>query len=186
MSGGDWIILRVAGRQTMRLAESLKEDGFDCWTPIETKRIHIPRMNVRREVRLPLMASYVFARATHLADLLRIIDAKKRMASPHVEFSLMRGAEHGIVGVADRHLQELRTLEQKKTPRRRAARLPQGMSIKVKQEGGNFAGMSGKVIRSGEHQTLVILDSRMKVELPTFMFDEIDIRTGQVVLPKAA
>lgn len=181
MRNGTWLILRTSGSQTPRLAKSLADAGLEVWTPFEERKLK----NNRKAV-LPLLPSYVFARSTHLLELLRLIEAKKRLASPHADFSLMRGAEHGIVAVADEHLNGLRTLEQKRAPRRRAAKLPEGVRIRVKQEGGSFAGMAGRVVRSGEHQTLAILDGRLKVELPTFMLSEIDIREEQVVLRRAA
>ena len=71
-AGTDWFILRTAGRSTLSLAKTLAEDGFEVWTPARMQVIRVPRMNVRREVRLPLLPSFVFVRAPHLHDLLEL------------------------------------------------------------------------------------------------------------------
>lgn len=166
-----WIILRVSGRHTLKLAQTLAEDGFDVWTPAEVRKIRIPRANVRRDVTLPIMPSYVFARSRHLVDLIQMsaqpFKPRRKANQPaHADFSVMRFHD-SIPTVADGHLQALRVLEAKRQPRKKAQRLPKGMEVRVKTEGGSFAGMQGKVERSDEQTTLVCFDSRMTVKIAT-------------------
>lgn len=195
-----WCIIRCQGRATLRLAQTLAEDGFEVWTPRETRRIRIPKFNVRREAVLPLIPSYVFVRSAHLIDLLELaampvkprrqptgLAAARRMASAsgaeltlpaHASFSVMK-SERGIPVVADRDLQALRTLEAKRTPRRKAEPLPPGVQVRVKTEGGSFAGMSGRVERSDEGVTLVCFDRRLTVKIPTSLLavEQLENRT---------
>lgn len=162
-----WVILRTAGRHTMRLASSLTADGYEAWTPIETKTVRVPRANVRREVRLPIMPSYVFARADRLVDLLQL------KPPAHVEFSVMRYAER-IPTVADADLQALRTLEAKRTPRRKAERtFAPGSAVKIKGESGSFGGMVGKVEKSDRMHTVVLFADKLPVRIPTTLLAEM-------------
>lgn len=184
--GSDWIILRTAGRHTLRLAETLSEDGYEAWTPVETRAIRVPRMNVRRTVKLPIMPSYVFARAHNLIDLIQLADMKpKPRRAPrkedeptqpaHADFSVMHYLDR-IPIIADHHLQSLRQIEIKRTPRKRAERIfAPGVEVRVKVEGGSFAGMAGRVERSDHDATLVCFDKRLTVKISTSLLCETDI-----------
>lgn len=182
-----WIILRTAGRSTMSLANTLSEDGYEAWTPVETKVFHVPRMNSKRTVRLPIMPSYVFAKAENLIDLLELaaMDPKPRRAPrpaedrtqpAHADFSVMHYNDR-IPIIADHHLQGLRIIEAKRTPRKKALPLPPGLSVRVKMEGGSFAGMAGRVERSDEGSTLVCFDNRLTVKISTSLLlpDEVGV-----------
>lgn len=176
----DWIILRTSGRTTMRLAETLTEDGYEAWTPVETRNIRIPRANVRRTITLPIMPSYVFVRAHHLIDLIQLsaMKPKPRREFPrpaHADFSVMHYHDR-IPIISDFHLESLRNIEAKRTPRRKAdRRFATGLLVRVNQEGGSFAGMKGKVERSDEGLTLVCFDNRLTVKISTSLLttDEI-------------
>lgn len=166
-----WCILRTSGRHTLRLAATLAEDGFEVWTPAETKRIRIPRANVRREVTLPIMPSYIFAKAGHLVDLLQL--AAKPVGD---SFSVMRHGER-IAMVTDESLQALRRLEAKRALTRKSVRtFEAGVEVVVKIEGGSFAGMRGKVERSDHGHTLICFDQRMTAKIPTSFLDETAVR----------
>jgi transcription antitermination factor NusG len=176
---GDWIILRTAGRSTLGLAETLNEDGYEAWTPVETRNIRIPRANVRRTVRLPIMPSYVFVRAEHLIDLIQLAAMKpkprRRSLQPaHPDFSVMHYHDR-IPIIADNTLQSLRNIEAKRRPREKVAALAPGLSVRVKTEGGSFAGMRGKVERSDEGNTLVCFDSRLTVRIATALLEASEI-----------
>lgn len=184
-----WVILRTSGRSTIRLAETLAIDGYEVWTPVETKSIRKARANVRRSVRLPMMPSYVFARSNHLIDLLEMAkgnDRPRRGSAPaHASFSVMHWNE-GIPVVGDRQLDQLRRLEAKRTPRAKADRaLATGVNIRVKLEGGSFAGMRGRVERSDHSTTLVCFDNRMTVKIATSLLSIHDL-CGEVIGLKVA
>lgn len=184
-----WIILRTAGRTTMRLAETLVADGFEAWTPIETKSFRKPRDNVRRSIRLPLMPSYVFARADRLIDLLEIAKAAERprrgQSPAHTSFSVMHWNE-GIPVIADRQLEQLRRIEAKRTPLKKANRaLTSGVEVRVKLEGGSFAGMRGRVERSDNSTTLVCFNKRMTVKIATSLLSVDDLCVDVIGLKMA-
>lgn len=173
--GQDWCILRTSGRTTLRLAASLAEGGFEVWTPVEVRKIRIPRANVRREVTLPIMPSYVFARAEHLIDLLQIA-GQPAHAHAHVDFSVMRHRER-LPLIADAQLQALRKLEARRAPKKRADRVfGTGVDVLVKIEGGSFAGMKGRVEKSDTLHTLVCFDDRLTVRIATCLLDDSQLR----------
>jgi hypothetical protein len=175
----DWCILRTSGRSTLGLAASLAKDGFEVWTPVETGTKRVPRSNLRRAVVLPIMPSYVFARAGHLVELLELaaMPVKPRrgaglMDPAHSGFSVLH-AFGRIPLVADQHLDSLRRLEAKRTPTKRAAySFPRNAATRVKD--GNFGGLLGVVVRSTEKKTVILLKGwSVPVEIPTILL-EID------------
>ena len=172
----DWCVLRTSGRHTLRLAKSLADAGLEVWTPIEEKTIRVPRMNVRRPITLPIMPSYVFASAEHLVDLIQISDGMKPIGVP--DFSLMRLGDN-IPIIEDHLLNGLRTLEQKRAPKKKSRKLPVGLNVTVGQAGGAWAGMSGKVEQSGERYTLVCFDNRLTVKISTYMLCESELKEDQ-------
>lgn len=167
-----WCVLRTKSRHTLRLAQSLGEDGYEVWTPVETRMIRVPRMNVRREVRLPIMPSYVFAKAIQVIDLIQLANmpVKPRRGTgcrkpAHEDFRVMRSPA-GIPAVSDEDLAELRKIEARLTPRKKAERsIAAGVSVRV--DGGSFGGMSG-IVESGDRgHTLVCFNDRYLVKIPT-------------------
>lgn len=173
-----WCVLRTSGKHTLRLAKALSDAGLQVWTPIEEKMLRIPRANVRRPIVLPIMPSYVFARSEHLIDLLQIIDRKKRLELDVPDFSLMRLADR-IPVIADELLNGLRTIEQKRAPRKRPAKLPVGLEVTVGTGGGSFAGMHGRVERSGGEYTMVCFDNRFTVKISTYLLCESELSIPQ-------
>ncbi len=187
----EWCILRVSGRHTLRLAGSLCEDGFEAWTPKEERKIRIPRANVRRDITLPLMPSYVFVKARHLIDLIQMaampFKPRRSHGQPsHVDFSVMHYHD-SIPLIGDAQLQALRQLEAKRTPRKRAAKtFVSGVHVSVKIEGGSFAGMKGVVRKSDHGHTLVLFDNRLEVKIPTSLLSENDVSHDQPAVLRAA
>jgi transcription antitermination factor NusG len=166
-----WCILRCRGAATLRLAESLTDDGLEAWSPRETRKIRIPRMNVRRDVVLPLLPSYVFAKASQLVELLQLsaMPIKPRRGAQseasHADFSVMH-CFGKLPLVADTDLNGLRSLEAKLTPRKKAEHsFPEGAEVKV--ESGSFGGMVGCVKRSDRGQTLVCFNEKYTVKIST-------------------
>lgn len=172
----DWIILRTSGRHTMGLAESLAADGYEAWTPIETKKVWIAKAGANRQIRLPIMPSYVFAKATHLVDLLQLaaMPVKPRRGAgfkeaAHAGFSVLH-AFGRIPLVADRHLTRLRQLEARRTPVKRAAySFPRNASARV--NGGICGGMVGVVVRSTPKATVLQILGGKQMEIPTSLLE---------------
>jgi len=192
--GTGWVILRTSGRHTMRLAASLREDGYDAWTPIEHRTIRKSRSNTRRKIKLPIMPTYVFVRTRDLVSLLQLAEmkvkprsakpkvseeGKKEVPAPHADFNVMHYHDR-IPLIEDAHLQELRKLEAKLTPRPKAEHVfGAGVEVKVKIEGGSFAGLKGTVRQSDHGHTLVCFSDRLSVKIPTFLLDQDSVGSEQ-------
>jgi transcription antitermination factor NusG len=170
-----WCILRTAGRSTARLVKSLTEDGFDVWTPMETRAIPNPRAKGKRKVRTPIIPSYVFARAEHLADLLELAQTPLQPRDGrrvHVAFRVVHGVTT-IPIIADHHFAELRAIERIRTPIERPekpglvrAERPMPVGAAVQVDGGSFGGMQGTVERSDCGYTVVSFGG-WRVTIPT-------------------
>ncbi|MES2904530.1 MAG: hypothetical protein V4696_10130 [Pseudomonadota bacterium] len=186
----DWCILRTSGSKTLRLAETLRADGYDAWTPVETRTIRVPRANVRRTIQLPIMPSYVFARVYHLIDLLELaampVKPRRQANEPsHASFSVLH-VHDKIPLVSDLSLDGLRYIEFKRTPRKKALEaLRPGSSVSV--EGGSFGGKKGVIERSDLVHTLVCFNGdNFPVKIPTSLFHLNDIGEVEALMGDAA
>jgi transcription antitermination factor NusG len=176
----DWCILRTNKRRTLALAESLAKDGFQCWTPAETRMMRVPRANAKREVRLAIIPGFVFAHADHLIDLIQLagMASKPRRnrdegdPPSHADFRVMR-CFGKIPMIADRDLASLRRIEEKRTPRKRAAyAFPRDALARVTD--GPFTGFTGIVAKSNDRKTrlVVVAGGRaIPVEIPTSLLE---------------
>jgi hypothetical protein len=178
-----WLILRTAGSKTLKLAETLRADGYEAWSPVETRSIRIPRANVRRKVTLPIMPSYVFARDYHLIDLLELSALAVR-PNGVPSFSVLH-IHNKIPLIADEHLDELRAIQAKRTPRKIASEaLPKGARVGV--EGGSFSGMRGVVERSDTVHTLVSFGGNYSVKISTGLFEKNELGELLALMGEAA
>jgi hypothetical protein len=176
----DWIILRCAGRSTLILASSLAEDGMDAWTPTQTQQIRAPRLTIPRSIKLPLLPSFVFAKARHLGDLLELANMVEkprrgpnggRLSRPaHREFSVFHHLDK-IPMIADRDLDPLRAKEREIVPRKDRPHFDRGTMVRVNS--GAFQGLKGKVERCKSGYALVIFtDWKRPAKIPTFLLGE--------------
>lgn len=140
-----WIILRCAGRATLRLASALTGDGIEAWTPAEAKRF--PGKRARRDV--PVMPTFVFARAARLDDLLELAESP----AAKIGFSVFRHYEK-IPVVADAELDALRRFEARSAPPEQWPRYAPDAEVQAAQ--GPYTGLSGKVIRQKGEWALVM------------------------------
>jgi hypothetical protein len=88
-----WFILRTRGGRTLALMASLREAGFDVWTPARTLRRNIraatPSGTRLIETEVPILPTFLFAREQ---DLDALVDAAAQEPSPHPDFSVFRYA----------------------------------------------------------------------------------------------
>ena len=189
-----WFILRTAGRSTLVLAKTLAEDGFDVWTPSRTHRIRIPRANVNRDVKLPMLPSFLFVRSAHLPELLamaRMTEKPRRDPNggreskpAHKDFTVFHYLDR-IPMVADRSLEPLRQKEMELVPRRAAPQFNHGAKVRVNS--GAFEGLKGRVERCKSGYALVIFDDwKRPAKIPTFLLREDEALSVARRLDKAA
>jgi transcription antitermination factor NusG len=177
--GTDWVVLRTSGRSTLVLAKTLKQDGLEAWSPAQTLTAHVPRMNVRRDVTLPMLPSFVFVRSLHLHELLllsKMPNKPRRVLEPnehpiyHRDFTVFRYLD-GIPLIADEHLEPLRDKEREAIPRKSRPGFDRGVGVRVNS--GAFEGLKGRVERCKSGYALVIFtDWNRPVQIPTFLLAE--------------
>ncbi|HEU4805184.1 MAG TPA: transcription termination/antitermination NusG family protein [Nitrobacter sp.] len=169
-----WCILTVKWRQrerTLKLSEALAVSGFDVWVPVETRRVDVPRMNVKRDVTRPLFPGYIFVQI----DRERVVGLIQ-YTDPHPLLNVFRDAEGCPSVIAERHLARLRAWEAqlaerhlaelRKTKRKSARMLSVGDTLRARD--GSFGGKTGTVISSDRRKTFVFFDRFFgRVEIPT-------------------
>ena len=152
-SGNLWLILRMSGPRTLAVADSLKDAGFDAWTPVGSSSKRKSRKPGVEAKPVPVMPTYVFARDHHLHDLLA---EASRPVSSHPAFSVFRW-DGRIPLIADRSLDYLRRGEARYLRRVREGQpvkqFAAGESVQLSE--GGFAGLSGMVETSKGKYTLV-------------------------------
>lgn len=145
----DWCILRCKGANTLRLAASLHAEGFEVWTPAEEIGKRERQRRGKRRDTVPVMPTYVFARARHLPEL---IAESAAFASPHPDFGVFH--YYGQIPlIADETLDPLRVAERRGTPLEKVARFTQGERVRCAEAG--FQGLSGVVETTKGQFTLV-------------------------------
>lgn len=95
-----WAILRTSGGQTLPLMRSLRDAGFDVWSPAKPIRRSIraktPSGTRLIDTEVPILPTFVFANSH---DLITLEDIASLSISPHPAFSIFRyGGRIPIVG----------------------------------------------------------------------------------------
>jgi transcription antitermination factor NusG len=145
----DWCILRCRGQDTLKLAASLGQLGYDVWTPVETLNKRIGPMRRKRSDTMPIMPSYIFAQMRHLIDLLGMSQVE---TNPNAGFSVFRHNGRFPL-IAEEDLAPLRAFERKRIPIDQMPRFTKGEMVKLTE--GGFAGLSGVVELTRGQYTLV-------------------------------
>lgn len=154
---GSWCILRMGSASTLSVLESLRQAGFEVWTPVERKIGRMPRTRAQFDKSFALMPSYVFANVRHVEELARLAMIPNR---EHPRFTLFKH-QGGFPLIADAELEALRSIETKRQGlferlKRKGTKGPAfavGQSVRVPD--GGFAGLSGMVEGSSGEYTLV-------------------------------
>ena len=179
-----WCILRTSGARTLPLARSLESAGLDVWTPVETQVRRKPRSTARTEHDLPIMPTFVFARARHLPELAQCLALP---VNPHPGFSVFHYLDR-IPLLANTELSALRAAEDRAKVRaadRRAKGrasgkvIPTGTEVSVSD--GSWTGMSG-VVEDGDGKfALVAFGGRLRVKIATFLLERTGVEQTQPV-----
>lgn len=157
----DWLILRMAASRTVAVTASLKEAGFEVWTPMEKMSQRRPRSRAVVAKKVPMMPTYCFARARHLVDLAaEIVDPMSR----HPQFSIFQHGGH-VVFVADAHLDPLRGRQQARGSKGKPEPLwNPGDDVRITE--GPFGGLSG-IVKDAKGQKVWIAfpDFRIPIQV---------------------
>lgn len=180
----DWCILRTASTTTLRLAEGLREAGYEAWTPLVARQWREGESRTRKSEMVPGTLGYVFARYRHLSDLIalshspslgyRVWDAvQRRMVSRgHPKFTVHWDNDRYST-VTDQELNGLRSAERQGMPKEKARPFKAGEHIKVID--GPWQGLFGWVLRvSGVHVKIDFPDSALTPNLPFWQLQHMD------------
>jgi len=164
----NWVVVRMAGPRTLAVVASLQAAGISAWTPMLTATRRRPRSNEKRQVVVPLAATFAFAPAEALDRLLAIGRADVR---DHPPFSLLRH-DGRVVRLRDAQLTGLRNAEERARPRAGTARKgrPDALAVgaSVRLGDGPFAGMTGIVSSSDGRRTYLDFGGLLgRVEIET-------------------
>lgn len=172
---GSWCILRCSNGKTLELAASLADAGFEAWSPAETISRRARSGTKREEIRRPLIASFVFARADRLDDLLALSHSPTlnyRVWDSELRRMVVRGHPFFRVSqlrsVPDRQLAHLRDIERKRRPKGKAKAFEQGTVVRITE--GGFEGLIGVVEECrGDYATITLDDWSAPAKVATWL-----------------
>lgn len=157
-----WCILRTGGARTLPLATALTAAGFDAWTPTKMVKRRVCRTRKAKEAQpAAIMPTFVFVRARHLPDLLRILCLP---SNPYPSFSLFRYLGD-VVRVRDSEVERLRVVERRALPRAQRRTYQPGAAVRLAE--GPYAGMPGVVQSSNGRRTMIAFGGWMTIEIET-------------------
>lgn len=180
-----WCILRTSPRRTIALAESLADAGFEVWTPACTLRTRRPRSQAVTKRNVPIMPTFVFARAGHLHELAAL---SSMPAYDHPQFSIFRHAGR-IPLVADAEVagaraeeEKARDAEERASAREHRYVFEKGTRVRVNSDA--FTGLEG-VIEDGRdgRAALVTFGGSIRFSISTYLLTSDEL---QADLPRAA
>jgi len=172
-----WLILRTSSRHTIALTECLRREGYEAWTPVVTFLKRTPRRRETRQVELPMLPSFAFAKAHHAQSLLELAEA---FSKPCPDFSIFRHMNE-VRLVRDDELSALRMIEERKrrdveSLKPRQIRFKAGQSIRLVQ--GSFAGLDG-VVENDDGRFAMVSFGNTKVKISTFLLSNDNIQEPQ-------
>lgn len=181
VGAGMWCVLRTSGGRTLALAKSLADAGLEAWTPSTKQERRRPRSKASMEIDAPILPTFVFARASHLPDLLA---AASSPVNPHPAFSVFRYCgKFPLIG--DVEIAGLRGEEERGRVRRlRSTRRTFDRDASVRVPDGPFAGMSGVVRDCDGKYAMVSFNGGWQVKIATFLL-EADTIEQTVTVPSA-
>lgn len=182
----DWCILRTASVSTLRLAQTLADDGYEAWAPVESWARRVPRTNKIEKVAIALLPSFVFARADRLEALVTLshsptmtyqvwdADQRRMVTKGHPYFRLFRTASGDPALVSDRALDPLRTMEQQRRPKGEARVFKPGDPVKLLDAGG-LDGLIGQIDRAKGKKVWVKFPGWAAIEILSWKLLPLDV-----------
>lgn len=185
----DWCILRCSNCKTLELARSLNDAGFEAWTPVETIERRSRKGIKPDELRRPLIASFVFARADHMAGLLALSHSPAlnyRVWDSGLRRMVTRGHPYFRVSslhlIPDAQLAGLRAVELKRRPKGKPQAFEVGAHVRVTD--GGFEGLRGVVVECrGDYATVVLDDWSIPAKIATWILALDENRAVHVLVP---
>lgn len=177
--GHDWCILRCSNCKTLELARSLTDAGFEAWSPVEIVSRRARSGTKREETTLPLMASFVFAKADRLDDLIALShsptlnyivwdsELRRMVTRGHPYFRLFR-PNGDLRLIPDSQLGNLRKRDQSRRPRGKPREFAKGTPVRFTE--GSFEGLYGVVEECrGGFATVTISDWAIPAHVATWL-----------------
>lgn len=172
-----WCVLRTSGGRTLALARSLADAGLDVWTPVQSLTKRRGRSRERVAYDAPIMPTFVFARAQHLADLERI---RALPAGTHPGFSIFRYLGR-IPLISDLEVAGARSVEDRS---RRAALLGTRKSFVVGQpvrvSEGPGAGLSGEVVADGTGKFVLVAFGTITLKIGAWLLRTDEVQPSEL------
>lgn len=184
----DWCVLRMASARTLAVVRSLREAGFDVWTPTGMTRRYRPRSTKYRDEDDALVKTFAFAR---YQDAPRLSALAHAPGQEHPAFTLLmhrerygRVTDRALDGlrehevdhaekwkefVAAEELKRLERLRKKKGRKTGSGRLNSARSYvlgqRVRVTAPAFQGLTGQVVENKRNGDLVITFDGLALEL---------------------
>jgi len=166
---GEWCILRTGGPRTLRLASSLALAGFNAWTPTMTVTRRKGRARERVEVPAPIVPTFVFVRASTIADVVALHRALGAHDSPHPPCSIFSHGQQ-VPLIADASLAALRREEERHRLReRKKVRTVVEPGSRVCPTEGPWGGMTGIVESSTNKEARVRFGPTFIVSIASYL-----------------
>lgn len=162
-----WCILRTSAGSTLRLVKALRSSDFEVWTPIETVTKRARKGERPEPVETPILPSFAFARANRLVELIELArspsltfqvwdaELRRMVTKGYPHFSIFRNAGDYAL-IADKALDPLRLLEQRKRPKAKAHVFEPGELVRLTSVPG-LAGMIGTVHAAVKRKSALVL-----------------------------
>lgn len=152
-----WLVLRMAGPRTLKVADALASRGLRAWTPKGTERRRRPRSDKYLDREVALLPGFVFVGDEHLAELIALIRSEALLCP---SFSILQH-DGQFPTASDRAIEPLRQFEVRmqeqwagyldalakkaKGKRKRSAARAYVLGQRVKVEREAFAGLEGRI-----------------------------------------
>lgn len=112
---------------------------------------------------VPIMPTFVFAKAGHVPELVRLADDPRKA---HEDFSVFHYFGR-IPIIADVELESLRSEENRVAPKQKQRVYGEGETVRIPE--GSFAGMTGIVEGGDARFTFVCFGGNVRVKISTFL-----------------
>lgn len=157
---GQWVILRCASADTLKLCKSLSDEGLHVWSPVERKMGRMRKTRDRFFKEAALMPSYVFASAPQL-DAFRLLEVEWPRRHPGFSLYRFKGcipliADDQLDGLREEENRIGRVFDRAQRRGRKGPKLAPGTAVRLPD--GPFAGISGIVEDVQGQYTLVDID----------------------------